>query len=144
MNTMTIRILLVVFLLAHGWIHLSLSQVPVPQPGALRTPFFPAWWRAALDPSWPVSKVGLSPNVTITVGWVLWLSVTVLYVLSGLALLVAPSSTALWQGGVVIASILSLVLLALYWHPWLPIGILIDLALLAAVFLRWPVIQFAH
>ena len=33
---------------------------------------------------------------------------------------------------------LSLVLLALYWHPWLPVGVLIDLLLLSAVFLRWP------
>jgi hypothetical protein len=142
MNTTTIRILFVLFLLAHGWIHMSLAKVPVPQPGALRTPFFPAWWRADVDPAWPISKIGLSAETTRTVGWLLWAVVTGLYVLSGLALLVSPSNTALWQGSMAGASIASLVLLALYWHPWLPVGVIIDLLLLAEVFLRWPVLPF--
>lgn len=144
MNPTTLRILLVVFLLAHGWVHMSLSWVPAPQPGALRTPFFPAWWRTSVDPAWPASKLGMAPEITRPVGWVLWVLVVVLYSLAGLTLLFAPSSAALWQGGMVGASILSLILLALYWHPWLPVGVLIDLALIATVLLRWPAVSFLH
>ncbi len=136
MTPTTIRILFALFLLAHGWIHMSLAQVPLPQPGGLHTPFFPAWWRAGVDPSWPVSRLGLAPEATRTLGWVLWLAVVVLYALAGLALFFSPSSAATWQGLTVAASGLSLVLLALYWHPWLPVGILIDIALLALIFLR--------
>lgn len=143
MNSTTLRIVFVLFLLAHGWIHMSLAQVPVPQPGALRTPFMPAWWRSAVDPQWPISRLGVSPEVTRTLGWILWVLLVAGYTLAGITLFFAPVQTALWQGATVGASILSLILLALYWHPWLPIGVLIDLALLAAIFLRWPALQFS-
>ena len=144
MNPETLRIVLVLFLVAHGWVHMSLAQVPVPEPGALRTPFLPAWWREAVDPAWPASKLGLSPQVSRTLGWALWVLVVAGYTLAGAALLLAPAQTAIWQGFAAGASVLSLALLALYWHPGLPVGVLIDLALLAAVFIRWPVIQFTH
>lgn len=142
MNPTLLRILFVLFILAHGWIHMSLAQVPVPQPGALRTPFFPSWWRDAVDPAWPVSKLDLSPELTRTLGWVLWGAVTALYVLAAAALLFFPHSSSVWQGLMIGASVASLALLGLYWHPWLPVGILIDLALIASVLLRWPVFQF--
>jgi hypothetical protein len=143
MNPATLRILFILFLAAHGWIHMSLAQVPVPQPGALRTPFFPAWWRDSVDPAWPASKLGLPSQVSRTLGWVLWVLVTGGFVLAAAALLFAPGQPALWQGFTAGASLLSIVLLALYWHPWLPVGVLIDLALLAVIYLRWPVIQFS-
>ena len=144
MNPGTIRIVFVLFLIAHGWVHMSLAQVPVPQPGALRTPYMPAWWRDAVDPAWPASRLGLAPQFTRTLGWVLWLLVVTGYTLAGASLLLAPGQSALWQAFTTGASVLSLALLALYWHPWLPVGVLIDLALLAAVFLRWPVVQFSQ
>jgi hypothetical protein len=142
MNPTTFRMLFVLFLLAHGWIHMSLAQVPAPQPGALRTPFMPAWWRADVDPAWPAMRLGLSPEVVRPLGWMLWLLVLAGYALAGAALLLTPAQAALWQGLTAGASVLSLVLLALFWHPWLPIGVLLDVALLAGIFLRWPILQF--
>lgn len=143
MNPTTLRILFVLFLLAHGYIHMSLASVPVPQPGALRTPFFPSWWREATDPQWPASRLGVPLATARTLGWVLWLLVTALYTFAALALLFVPGQAGLWQGFTIGASILSLALLALYWHPWLPVGVLLDMALLAAIFLRWSPIQFS-
>lgn len=143
MNPNTFRILFVLFLVAHGYIHMSLAKVPVSQPGALRTPFFPAWWRDNVDPAWPVSKLGIAPQTTRTMGWVLWALTLAGYVLAGAALLFAPAQPALWQACAAAASLLSLALLGLYWHPWLPVGVLIDLALLAVVFLHWPALPFA-
>lgn len=142
MTPTTIRILFALFLLAHGWIHMSLAQVPLPQPGGLHTPFFPAWWRPAVDPSWPVSRLGIAPAAARALGWVLWLVVVTLYALAGLALFFVPANPAIWQGLTVGASGLSLVLLGLYWHPWLPVGILIDIALLALIFLRRTPVMF--
>lgn len=144
MNPTILRILFVLFLLAHGWVHMSLTQVPLPQPGALRTPFMPAWWRDAVDPAWPISQLGLSSTATRMLGWVLLVLIAAIYVLAGAALLLAPTQTALWQGFCAGASVLSLILLALYWHPWLPLGVLIDLALLSAIFLRWPALPFTR
>jgi hypothetical protein len=142
MNPTIFRILFALFLIAHGWIHMSLASVPTPQPGALRTPFFPSWWRNAADPQWPVRRLGVPDTTARTLGWLLWLLVTALYALAGLALIFVPGQVVFWQACTVGASLLSLVLLGLYWHPWLPVGIAIDIALLAAIALRWPVIQF--
>ncbi len=134
MNPTTVRIILVVFFIAHGWIHMSLAQVPPPQPNALRTPFFPSWWRNAVDPAWPVSRLGLSEPLVRTAGWVLWLMATVAFSLAGLALLIVPAQAALWQIPAAAGSVVSILLLALYWHPWLPVGVLLDLAILAGIF----------
>jgi hypothetical protein len=142
MSPITARILFAIFLLAHGWIHMSLAQVPPPEPGKLRTPFFPSWWRDSVDTGWPVSRLGLAPATVRTVGWLLWVVTVALYTLAALALLFAPGSAGLWQGLTVGGSVASLVLLALYWHPWLPAGVLIDLVLIAGVLLRWPWMRF--
>lgn len=141
MNPTTLRIAFVLFLIAHGWIHASLSQAPLPQPGGLHTPFLPAWWRDAVDPSWPISRMGVPAKTAQTAGWLLWLATTAGFALAGLALLL-PGQAGLWQGLAAGAALLSLALLGLYWHPWLPVGVLIDLALLAGILLRWPGLRF--
>lgn len=142
MNPNTLRIVIALFLIAHAWIHVGLAQVPLPQPNGLRTPFFPSWWRDAVDTTWPVSKLGLAPQAARPLGWGLWMLVTVGYVAAGLALLLTPGQTVLWQSLAAGASGLSLLLLALYWHAWYPVGVLIDLGLLAAIYLRYPSFLF--
>lgn len=142
MNPGILRIVFILFMLAHGWMHASLARVPVPQPGALHTPFMPAWWRGDVDATWPASRLGIPPQVVRTLGWVLWLVVGALYTLAALALLAAPAQAGLWQGLTVAGSLLSLALLGLYWHPWYPVGVLIDVALLAAIWLQAPMLRF--
>lgn len=144
MNPNTARILFAIFLLAHAWIHMGLAQVPVPQPGALHTPFLPAWWRNASDSTWPAMRLGMPAQVAQTTGWLMWLVVVVLYGIAALALLFLPLQAGLWQGFTAAASVLSLALLALFWHPWYPVGVLIDLALLAGIALHVPFLRFAH
>jgi len=143
MNPATLRTIFIVFLLAHGWMHFSLAQVPVPQPGGLHTPFMPSWWRDAVDPTWPISRLGLAPQAARVVGWALWLLVAAVFTLAAVALLAAPAQANLWQGLAAAGSLLSLLLLALYWHAWYPVGALIDLALLAAITLHAPMLRFA-
>ena len=142
MSATTLRILFCLFLVAHGWVHMSLAQVPVPQPGALRTPFFPAWWRAAVDPAWPASRLGMPANLTQTMGWVLWLVVTVGFAIAGLGLLGLPGVNAIWPAAAVGSSVVSILLLALYWHPWFVMGPTLDLIILAAIYFHWPVALF--
>ena len=38
MNTSTLKILIAVFLILHGLIHYSLTYVPLPRPGEIKTP----------------------------------------------------------------------------------------------------------
>ena len=41
MQTNTLKVIIAVFFIAHAFIHISLTWVPIPKPGAMRTPFFP-------------------------------------------------------------------------------------------------------
>jgi hypothetical protein len=52
------------------------------------------------------------------------------------ALVLAPAGV--WTAGVVVGAIASLALLGLFFHPWLVLGVAIDLVLLYAVLaVRW-------
>jgi hypothetical protein len=142
MPTNTLKIIIAIFFLAHAFIHISLTWVPIPKPGAMRTPFFPAWWKADTDPKWPISKLGLPANLVRIAGSILFLVVTIAFCLAALGLLGVPGLNMLWialAGG---ASIVAIVLIALFWHPWLPAGILLDVAILAAIYFHYPASLF--
>ncbi len=138
MNANTLRIFIAIFLIAHGLIHYSLTYVPVPKPGELRTPFWPSWSRTDTDPAWLVSKMGISNNVVRGVGSALWLLTVAGFSLAGLGLLGVPGLNQLWQGSAFLGAAASLLLLAFYWHPWLVAGVLINLAVFAGLALHWP------
>ena len=54
---------------------------------------------------------------------------------AGCALIV---NAAIWQPAAVVASSISLLLMVLFFHPWLLIGIAIDIVIIASV-IRWHV-----
>jgi hypothetical protein len=137
MSHNTLRILIGLFLIAHGLMTMSLATVPPPASGALRTPFFPSWWRASVDPLWPVMKLGLPEPLVRTIGWLLSAAILALFTLAGAGLLGFPGLTAIWQPIAAVAAGLSLVLLVLFWHTWLVLGIVINLVILLGVFLGW-------
>ena len=55
---------------------------------------------------------------------------------AGLGLLGVPLLSGLWQPMAAASALTSLVMLGLYWHPWLVVSALLDVAVLAA--LVWP------
>jgi hypothetical protein len=137
MNSQTLRIVFAIFLVLHGLIAMSLATVPVPQPGALRTPYLPAWWHPNVDSAWPISRWGLSENLVRMIGWVLWLASLLLLNAAAIGLLGLPGLSTSWQILAVIGSALSLLLLGLYWHPWLIAGVAINIGILAGVYFGW-------
>lgn len=143
MELSTLRILFAIFLIAHGLMTMSLATVPVPAQGALRTPYFPAWWRANVDDAWPAIRMGLNPSLVRTAGWLFWLVILVLFVAAGLGLLGLPGLMGIWQMLALIAALISLILLAFYWHPWLVVGVLLNIGIAAAVYLGWFTRWFA-
>lgn len=138
MSPSTLRILIALFLITHGLVHVSLTYVPLPAPGKPRTPFFPSWWRTAVDPQWPVMRLGIDPSSARRIGWGLWIVQLICFVLAGLGLLGVPELSILWRGFALYGAASSLIFLGLYWHPWLVIGIIIDLVILAGYILSWP------
>ena len=142
MTIETLRIIIALFFLAHGLVHISLSWVPTPQPGALRTPFFPAWWIKDTDPLWPASKLGLSSGIVRTIGWILWILVFAAFFLAALGVFGIPFLSSIWIPLAAAGSIISLLLITLYWHPWFPVGALLDAAILAGLYFQVPAALF--
>ena len=87
-------------------------------------------WPFVLTRSWLLTPLGLNANTIKAIGTGLWILTVVGYVLAGLGFLGVPVLQSVWQSLTVAASITSLVLLVLFWHLWLVLGIVIDVALI--------------
>lgn len=129
------KILFALFLIAHGLVHAGLAAAPIPndpdsKPGA----FFTAPTR-----SWLLPQLGLNNSAIQWIGIGLVVLSTAGFVLAGLGVLGVPGLNTVWRTITVISSCLSLLLLILFWHPWLIVGVLIDVGLLIALlWLKWP------
>jgi hypothetical protein len=98
--------------------------------------YFPSWSHATTDPSWPIQKLGFSQPLIRNIGWILWLIICAACVIAGIGLLLNLSS--LWISSTAVLALSSLILIISFWHPWLPVGILIDLLLLISIILKIP------
>jgi hypothetical protein len=134
-----LRYVLAVVLIAHGLVHAGLAAAPIPndpesKPGA----FFTATAR-----SWLLPRLGLNASTVRWMGIIL-VALTVLgFVLAGLGVLGVPGLAAIWRTVAVVSACLSLLLLIVYWHPWLVLGVVIDIVILVALlWLDWPPMAF--
>lgn len=131
-----LKSLFALFLIAHGLVHAGLAAAPNPndtdsKPGAFFT---------SPDRSWLLRRFGLNPSIVQWIGIILVAIATLGFVLAGLGVFGVAGLAAVWRTVTVISAILSLVLLILFWHPWLIVGVLIDAGLLVALLWRnWSV-----
>jgi hypothetical protein len=122
------KLVLTLFLAAHGLIHLSfLSPVPPRTAGGPEWPF-------ELARSWLVTGLHLDPALVRPVGIGLAVASAVLLLLAGLATAGWIVPTGWWIGLAVAGAATSVVTLLLFFHPWLVLGVLIDVVLLWAIF----------
>lgn len=112
-----IRILAGLLLIAHGLVHLLYLAPDVEE--------------FTLDESWIVGA-----NARRPVAYVLMAATVAAFALVGLAVWGVPVLSGAWPVLTIIASVVSLVLLAAYWHPRLVFGVAIDLALIAVAVAR--------
>lgn len=114
-------------LLAHGLIHAAyLSPRPLARAGGPAWPF-------ELEQSWLLGRLGVPGSPARMIGAALVVATIAGFALAGVAAL-GVGADALWTAGIGIGAVASLATLVLYFHPWLSLGIVIDLALLWAVF----------
>lgn len=128
------KILFGLLLIAHGLVHAGLTPAPIPndpesKPGA----FFTASSR-----SWLLPQLGLNASTVQWIGIVLVALATLGFVLAGLGVLGVPGLTLVWRPLTIVSSCLSLLLLILFWHPWIIVGALIDVGILfTLVWAKW-------
>jgi hypothetical protein len=114
-------------LVGHALVHIAyLAPAPPRAEGAPEWPF-------AIRESWPVTHLGVSVDVLRPVAYLLVAVVLVALVGAGLAIIDLVVPSAWWPALVVTGAGASLLLLTLCFHPWLVIGVAIDVVLLYLV-----------
>jgi len=118
-----IRLLLAGFLVAHAAIHVAFLT-PVP-PATASGPS----WPFSTSGSWVVTRLGIEPDTARVLALAL---IALTCARFGLAALVAVGvlASGMWVPALVVGSVASLGLLVVFFHPWLVLGMAIDLALL--------------
>jgi hypothetical protein len=126
------RILIGVFLILHGLVHSGLAAAPIPKDPSSR----PGSFFTHPSRSWVLRRLHVSPGGVRAIGWLLVVMTTLGFVSAGLAALGVPLLAGAIAPLVVCSAMLSLVLLTVFWHSWLTLGVLIDLAILVFWFVR--------
>jgi len=118
-----VRLVLALFLLAHGLVH-ALFLVPAPEDAGDR-----ASWPFEFADSWVLRPVGLDAALARPLGTAL-VAVTVIAFAVAAILTLGVGPMVLWAPSVVFGSVASLVLLGLFFDRWLLLGVAIDVVLL--------------
>lgn len=112
-----LRFLIGVLLIAHGLVHLLYLTADVPE--------------FSVERSWLVSESASRP-VALALMW----ATVGAFALLGLAVWGVPGLAGIWPGITIVASVLSLALLVSFWSRSLVLGVLVDVALVAAAVIR--------
>lgn len=124
-----LKIVFGVFLMAHGLVHVGLAAAPIPNDAGSK----PGAFFTAASRSWLLPRVGMSASVVKWTGIFLVALTTLGFILAGLGVLGVPGLTEIWQTIAVVSACLSLLLLIVFWHSWLVVGVLIDIGILVAL-----------
>jgi hypothetical protein len=112
------RILIGIFLIAHGLVHSGLVAAPIPNDPNSK----PGAFLADASRSWLLSSIGLSTSAIRITGIVLVALATLSFLAAGLGVLGVSGLNSIWRTMTVISACLSLILLIVFWHPWLVVG----------------------
>jgi hypothetical protein len=120
------QLLLAAFLFLHGAIHLGYLS---PRPPATVDG---SAWPFSRERSWILTPLGVSAELCRIVGLALTAATLAAFTLAATSVL-GLLPVGLWDAAIVLGAGSSIGLLVLFFHPWLVLGIVIDVALLGAV-----------
>jgi hypothetical protein len=129
------KIFIGLFIIAHGLVHAGLAAAPVPDdpdsnPGAFFT---------SPERSWLLPKLGIKPSTVQWIGIGLVAMAILGFILAGLGVFGVPGLDQIWRTTAVVSAAVSLLLLGLFWHPWLIVGVLIDIGIIfSLLWANWP------
>ena len=124
-----------IFLISHGLVHAGLAAAPNPSDANAK----PGAFFSSAERSWLLPQLGLNSSTVQWIGITLVALSTLGFVLAGLGIFGVVGLITIWRVVSVIAACVSLILLILFWHPWLPVGVLIDVGILIALlWAKWP------
>jgi len=136
------KIFIVVLLVVHGLIVAAQSSGSFNPAGGIKNPAWLSWWPANLGQSWLLNALGAEYSLVARAGGVLWLAAGLALAAAGLSILgfIVPST---WARGLALAgAVISLLMLAVYLHPFYGLGIGASAVLLAALLWgQWQLLE---
>jgi hypothetical protein len=129
-----VKIYLAIFIIAHGLVHVGLAAAPNPADPIAKPGFF----FTALERSWLLPQLGLNASAARWIGIIFVGLSTLGFLLAGLGIFGIPGLSIIWRTIAIISACISLLLLTLFWHPWLLVGVLINMGILIALlWINW-------
>jgi hypothetical protein len=136
------KILIAILLIVHGLIVAGQSSGSFNPIGGIKNPAWLSWWPASLGQSWLLTTLGIERSLVARAGGFLWLVAGAVLVAAGLGVLGLGVPPTWWRSLALSGAAISLIMLAIYLHPFLSIGIGASIVLLATlVWEQWPLLE---
>jgi hypothetical protein len=136
------KILFAILLIIHGLIVASQSTGSFKPSAGVPNPVWLNWWPVNLGQSWLLVPSGAEQSLLARSAGVLWLAAGLALIAAGLGILGFIIPIAWWRSLALVGAILSLIMLVVYIHPFLGIGIGASVLILAALLMsQWTVLQ---
>jgi hypothetical protein len=127
------KLIIAVLLILHGLIVAGQASGSFSPTGGVQNPAWLNWWPVNLGQSWLLSTLGIEQTLLARMGGILWLVAGAALVTAGLGVLGFVVPPAGWRSLALFGAVISLVMLAVYLHPFYGIGIGASVVLLAAL-----------
>ncbi len=114
-----------IFLMVHGVVHLALASTPY----SAGAPCWPSLWREWPGEGSALARLGMGRDAVRWIGGLLWPAAMILLVAAGVTLLTGAPEAA-WRALATGGAAASLLMLILFWHPWLVVGLLVNFMIL--------------
>jgi hypothetical protein len=136
------KILIAVLLIVHGLIVAGQSSGSFNPIGGLKNPAWLSWWPVNLGQSWLLTALGVERSPLARAGGFLWLVAGIVLVAAGLGVLGIVVPPTWWRSLALSGVAISLVMLAVYLHPFYGIGVGASIVLLTALLWeQWPLLE---
>jgi hypothetical protein len=126
-----------IVLVLHGLITtmIGFGSLTSPSSAAMPAPSWLGWWPGTLGRSWALDALSLGSGAA-ALGGLVWLAAGVALIGAGLGWLGVPALSDQWPILAFVGAALGLVALALYFHPFYLVAVVIDVVIVALVWGR--------
>jgi hypothetical protein len=124
------QVLIAGLVVAHGLITtmIGFGGITRPEAPAMAVPAWIGWWPGPFGRSWLIDALQLGPGASM-IGSALWLAAGLALLAAGLGLLGVPGLSGVWQPLALGGAAVGLIALALFFHPFYLVAILVNVAI---------------
>jgi hypothetical protein len=132
-----VRTLTAIVFIGHAIAHAGLAAAPIPSEPSSK----PGLFFASPTRSWLLSRLNLSERAVRAFGLGLVALSVIGFLLAGLGALKIPFLLFAWPQIAIVSAVISLITLVAFWHPWIILGLILDVAILVILLIRPDLVE---